>query len=110
MPQTGHALSRVAGPWQGSADCGLSATYGRLIRAGICFNAGDVMTNLNLATSHASRILHIVQNGLQPAGIEPHVTRSWSRCLREYGIEPSAPRQNAVLNSPSLKELQQAMG
>ena len=31
------------------------------------------MTNLNLATSHASRILHIVQNGLQPAGIEPHV-------------------------------------
>src|SRR6202051_4555029 len=110
MPQTGHALSRVAGPWQGSADCGLSATYGRLIRAGTCFNAGDVMTNLNLATSHASRILHIVQNGLQPAGIEPHVTRSWYRCLREYGIEPSAPRQNAVLNSQSLRELQQRMG
>src|ERR1700674_1679923 len=68
------------------------------------------MTNLNLATSHASRILHIVQNGLQPAGIEPHVTRSWYRCLREYGIEPSAPRQNAVLNTQSLKELQQRMG
>jgi sigma-54 dependent transcriptional regulator, acetoin dehydrogenase operon transcriptional activator AcoR len=68
------------------------------------------MTNLNLATSHASRILHIVQNGLQPAGIEPHVTRSWYRCLREYGIEPSAPRQNSVLNSQSLKELQQRMG
>ena len=68
------------------------------------------MTNLNLATSHASRILHVVQNGLQPAGIEPHVTRSWYRCLREYRIEPSAPRQNAVLNSQSLKELQQRMG
>ena len=68
------------------------------------------MTNLSLATSHASRILHIVQNGLQPAGIEPHVTRSWYRCLREYRIEPSAPRQNAVLNSQSLKELQQRMG
>ncbi len=68
------------------------------------------MTNLNLATSHASRILHVVQNGLQPAGIEPHVTRSWYRCLREYRIEPSAPRQNAVLNSRSLKELQQRMG
>src|SRR5450432_3211082 len=68
------------------------------------------MTNLNLATSHASRILHIVQNGLQPAGIEPHVTRSWYRCLREYRIEPSAPRQNTVLNSQSLKELQQHMG
>jgi transcriptional regulator of acetoin/glycerol metabolism len=68
------------------------------------------MTNLNIATSHASRILHVVQNGLQPAGIEPHVTRSWYRCLREYRIEPSAPRQNAVLNSQSLKELQQRMG
>ncbi len=68
------------------------------------------MTNLNLATSHASRILHVVENGLQPAGIEPHVTRSWYRCLREYRIEPSAPRQNAVLNSQSLKEVQQRMG
>jgi transcriptional regulator of acetoin/glycerol metabolism len=68
------------------------------------------MTNMNLATSHASRILHVVQNGLQPAGIEPHVTRSWYRCLREYGIEPSAPRQSTVLSSQSLKELQQRMG
>jgi sigma-54 dependent transcriptional regulator, acetoin dehydrogenase operon transcriptional activator AcoR len=68
------------------------------------------MTNLNLATSHASRIIHVVQNGLQPAGIEPHVTRSWYRCLREYRIEPSAPRQSSVLNSQSLKELQQRMG
>jgi transcriptional regulator of acetoin/glycerol metabolism len=68
------------------------------------------MTNLNLAASHASRILHVVQSGLQPAGIEPHVTRSWYRCLREYRIEPSAPRQNSVLNSQPLKELQQRMG
>src|ERR1700678_2190771 len=75
-----------------------------------CCNAGDVMTNLSIATSHASRILHVVQNGLQPAGIEPHVTRSCYRCLREYRIEPSAPRQNSVLNSQSLKELQQRMG
>src|SRR6202050_1677851 len=68
------------------------------------------MTNLSLATSHASRILHVVQNGLQPAGIEPHVTRSWYRCLREYRIEPSAPRQSTVLSSQSLKELQERMG
>jgi transcriptional regulator of acetoin/glycerol metabolism len=68
------------------------------------------MRNLNLATSHASRILHVVQNGLQPAGLEPHVTRSWNRCLREYQIEPSAPRQSNVLNSHALKELQQRMG
>jgi sigma-54 dependent transcriptional regulator, acetoin dehydrogenase operon transcriptional activator AcoR len=68
------------------------------------------MTNQNLATSHASRILHVVQNGLQPAGIEPHVTRSWYRCMQEYGIEPSSPRQNTILNSHALKEIQQRMG
>jgi transcriptional regulator of acetoin/glycerol metabolism len=68
------------------------------------------LSSLNLASSHASRIFHVVQSGLQPAGIEPHVTRSWNRCLREYGIEPSSARQNAVLNPQSVKELQQRMG
>jgi transcriptional regulator of acetoin/glycerol metabolism len=68
------------------------------------------MANMNLATRHASRVLHVVQNGLQPAGIEPHVTRSWYRCLQEYHIEPAAPRQASVLSSHALKELQQRMG
>ena len=68
------------------------------------------MANMNLATRHASRVLHVVQNGLQPAGIEPHVTRSWTRCLQEYHLEPAAPRQSSVLNSHELKQLQQRMG
>jgi sigma-54 dependent transcriptional regulator, acetoin dehydrogenase operon transcriptional activator AcoR len=71
---------------------------------------GATLSSLNLASSHASRIFHVVQSGLQPAGIEPHVTRSWHRCLREYGIEPSAGRQNAVLAPQTVKELQQRMG
>jgi len=41
-----------------------------------------------LASSHASRIIHTVQSGLKPAGIEPHVTRSWHRCIKEYKLEP----------------------
>ena len=68
------------------------------------------MNNLNLASSHASRIIHVVQSGLKPAGIEPHVTRSWYRCMKEYGIEPTAARQVAVLDPLSVKELQQRMG
>jgi transcriptional regulator of acetoin/glycerol metabolism len=68
------------------------------------------MANMNLATRHASRVLHVVQNGLQPAGIEPHVTRSWYRCLQEYHIEPAAPRQASVLSASGLKESQQRMG
>jgi sigma-54 dependent transcriptional regulator, acetoin dehydrogenase operon transcriptional activator AcoR len=68
------------------------------------------LKNDNLVTSHASRIIHAVESGLQPAGIEPLVTRSWHRCLREYGIEPSAPRQISILNPQSVKELQERLG
>jgi len=64
----------------------------------------------SLVTNHASRVIHAVESGLQPAGIEPLVTRSWHRCLREYGIEPSAPRQNNVLNPQSVKESQERLG
>ena len=81
---------------------------GRLAEVRTQANRGCL--NENLATSHASRIIHVVESGFQPAGIEPHVTRSWHRCLREYGIEPSAPRHNAILNPQSVKELQQRMG
>ena len=63
-----------------------------------------------LASSHASRIIHTVQSGLKPAGIEPHVTRSWNRCIKEYGIEPQGRRQVAVLDPLSVRELQQRMG
>lgn len=65
---------------------------------------------MSLATSHASRIFQFVHDGLMPPGIEAHVTRSWHRCLTEYGIEPSAPRNNAALDPHAVKELQQRMG
>jgi sigma-54 dependent transcriptional regulator, acetoin dehydrogenase operon transcriptional activator AcoR len=68
------------------------------------------LRNESLVTNHASRIIQVVESGLQPAGIEPLVTRSWHRCLREYGIEPSAPRQISVLNPQSVKQLQESLG
>ncbi len=71
---------------------------------------GELLKNETLVTSHASRIIQVVESGLQPAGIEPLVTRSWHRCLREYGIEPSAPRQINVLSPPSVKQLQERLG
>jgi sigma-54 dependent transcriptional regulator, acetoin dehydrogenase operon transcriptional activator AcoR len=71
---------------------------------------GELLKNDSLVTSHASRIIQVVESGLQPAGIEPLVTRSWHRCLREYGIEPSAPRQSTILNPQSVKELQERLG
>jgi transcriptional regulator of acetoin/glycerol metabolism len=68
------------------------------------------LRNESLVISHASRIIQVVESGLQPAGIEPLVTRSWHRCLREYGIEPSAPRHISVLNPQSVKQLQEGLG
>ena len=68
------------------------------------------MTNLNLATSHASRILHVVQNGLQPAGIEPHVTRSWYRCCVNTASSRRRRGRTRYSNPSPLKELQQRMG
>ncbi len=68
------------------------------------------MTYSVLASSHASRIIHTVQSGLKPAGIEPHVTRSWHRCIKEYGLEPQGRRQIAVRDPLAVRELQQRMG
>jgi sigma-54 dependent transcriptional regulator, acetoin dehydrogenase operon transcriptional activator AcoR len=68
------------------------------------------LSTKNLETSHASRVIHVVRGGLQAVGIEAHIARSWHRCLREYGIEPAAPRENAVLNPQAVSELQERMG
>jgi transcriptional regulator of acetoin/glycerol metabolism len=83
---------------------------GKATRIAASFQKGELLRNDSLVTSHASRIIQVVESGLQPAGIEPLVTRSWHRCLREYGIEPSAPRQIAVLNPQSVKQLQEGLG
>jgi len=64
----------------------------------------------NIEATHASRIIQAVNGGLQLERIEPHITRSWQRCLTEYQIEPTAPRQNVVLSSQAVKELQERMG
>ena len=64
----------------------------------------------SMLNRHASHIVEVVEGGLQPAGLAPHVTRSWSRCLRDFGIEPTARRSNVVLSAPSVKESQQHLG
>jgi transcriptional regulator of acetoin/glycerol metabolism len=68
------------------------------------------VTHSVLASSHASRIIHTVRSGLKPAGIEPHVTRSWYRCIKEYGLEPQGRRQVAVHDPVAVRESQQRMG
>jgi transcriptional regulator of acetoin/glycerol metabolism len=61
-------------------------------------------------TRHASNVVQVVESRLQPAGLASHVTRSWHRCLKEYGIEPAARRSNVVLNPQAVRESQQELG
>jgi sigma-54 dependent transcriptional regulator, acetoin dehydrogenase operon transcriptional activator AcoR len=68
------------------------------------------LTTMHYASTHASRIFNAVHGGLKLAGVEPHVARSWYRCVKEYGIEPSSARANAVLDPQTVKESQQRMG
>jgi transcriptional regulator of acetoin/glycerol metabolism len=68
------------------------------------------MSSLGFTSSHASRILNVVRGGLKPAGIDAHVTRSWYRCMKEYGIEPTAKRESAVLDPQTVREAQHRMG
>ncbi len=63
-----------------------------------------------IITRHACNVLQVVESGLQPAGLAPHVTRSWHRCLKEYGIEPASRRSSVVLNPQAIRELQQQLG
>jgi len=71
---------------------------------------GAAVQNNQLVMSHASRIFHVVRGEIQPDGIDPHITRSWHRCLHEYGIEPTTPRRSSLLGAQSVKDLQQRMG
>jgi transcriptional regulator of acetoin/glycerol metabolism len=54
--------------------------------------------------------VRVVESGLQPRGLQSHVARSWHRCLKEYGIEPSTHGSGLVLNQQAVRESQQHLG
>jgi len=67
------------------------------------------MGDSSIVVRHASRIIRAVR-GEQRTTVAPHVAKSWSRCLTEYGIEPQGARATAVLEATQLRERQQKMG
>lgn len=62
-----------------------------------------------LVVRHASRVIKSVR-GEQRATVAPHITKSWSRCLTEYGMQPAGARALAVIEAAQLRERQQRMG
>ena len=67
------------------------------------------MGDTAVVVRHASRVIKSV-HGDQYAGVAPHVAKSWSRCLTEYGIEPAGARATEVLEPGQLRERQQRLG
>lgn len=68
------------------------------------------MSSAALTTSHANRVISLVQDRTRGRQVAAHVTNSWSRCLNEYGIEPQRSRDTAVLEATQLRERQQRFG
>ena len=62
-----------------------------------------------IVVRHASRVVRAVR-GEPHVSVAPHVARSWSRCLTEYGMEPGGARATQVLEATQLRERQQRMG
>ena len=68
------------------------------------------MTGSTLADSHASQVLRAVTEKRGIDALAPHIERSWSRCLQEFGIRPHTPRDTWVLPAHGLRERQQELG
>ena len=68
------------------------------------------MPNLESIHQHTRRVLGEVQHPQGSGLVRPHIARSWSRCLNDFGIEPDATDSNAVVEGAALRERQQRMG
>ena len=56
--------------------------------------------SLNEADRHISRIRKVVEQGLD----DDTVSRSWSRCINDYGLDPRHPRIPAMLTQGELQQ------
>jgi len=56
------------------------------------------------ARTHAERIARAVAQPHVAGGTGVAVVRSWTRCLRDYGLDPALHRVPPVLTAPELRE------
>ncbi len=67
--------------------------------------------NSSLRTSHSvSRVDGLLRERLGRSEVAPHVTKSWQRCVDDFGTAPDAVRDTPVLNAQSVRERQQQFG
>lgn len=62
------------------------------------------------ARSHAADIVRAVTARRGMHALAPHIRRSWTRCVEEYGIHPDVHREAQVLPRGRLHERQEELG
>ena len=60
---------------------------------------------------HADQVYSVVKKGIQPPGVHysSDISRSWSRCLEEYHLDPDMVPEPVVLEGAVLRERQERM-
>lgn len=62
------------------------------------------------ARSHATAVMRAVTKQRGLSALAPHIARSWSRCIEEYGMRPEVHRDTPVLSSEHLRERRRRLG
>ncbi len=58
--------------------------------------------------SHGARVREVVESSPAPySRVPPHITESWIRCISEYQLDPTIPRELYVVESHELLERQE---
>jgi transcriptional regulator of acetoin/glycerol metabolism len=65
-----------------------------------------------LVANHARHIYSVIRSGLshEATGVVGRVTRSWSRCVNEYGLDPTDPREPEPVSPAELSDRQARLG
>jgi len=68
------------------------------------------MNSTMQVTHAASHIDGLLLERLGNVNVAPHVTKSWQRCVDDFGTAPDAVRETPVLNAQAVRERQQQFG
>jgi transcriptional regulator of acetoin/glycerol metabolism len=67
--------------------------------------------NRTMQVTHAaSHVDGLLLERLGSIDVAPHVTKSWQRCVEDFGTAPDAVRATPVLNAQAVRERQQQFG
>lgn len=63
----------------------------------------------NALTRHIDNVIAVGMTGTQSSGPEGLFYKSWTRCMKQYGLDPSRPTPTRILPSAQVREHQQRM-